>query len=218
LTADARWTPDHAVADTGLEFSSRAQPAEIRLFSGDDWTFDSAIRRARRLSTSDTVSNEGLDETLSRIKHGFDTAGKPAKAGAADRTRRAGNAAALGEDPQTAAAFDRLDITPNDWNNTGPINSGSWLARAATLLAIWLGTVAIVGGLILLGRSFVAGQAHVWQYGVLLAMLGQFVLLLGIVVKLSRLQRTSDTISKQLQLSDLRLRSLSETSLLHRTV
>ncbi len=205
--------PGHSVADTGLEFVNPSKPAAVRLFDGDDWSFDSEVRRAHRLSSQGSSTTGLIDGTGDSSRHGV---GRSASIKMSDSTDRCGarrDTTASGDSYLNGdCAIDPFDHELAAQNIFARI--GALLTGAAT----WLGCAAFIGGMILLILSFFEGQADFWSYGVPLTMLGQFILLGVIVVKLSGLTRTSRIVAKRVQLVDLRLRSLSESALLNRSV
>ncbi len=74
--------------------------------------------------------------------------------------------------------------------------------------------MALVCGGVLAGWSILGGRADLWGLGVPIALGGQFVLLLGLVLQLDRLWLDSRKASAKLEQVDNKLRELKQTTTL----
>lgn len=88
-----------------------------------------------------------------------------------------------------------------------PVKSESAVAPLIWV-ALSLGTMTFVCGLILLGWSLVAGRDELWSVGMPVALCGQIALLVGLVLQLDRLWHDSRHAAAKLDDVDERLRDL----------
>jgi hypothetical protein len=87
-------------------------------------------------------------------------------------------------------------------------------AGVFTWLALSLGTASFVCGGILLGWSLAAGRQELWTIGLPVALVGQIVLLIGLVLQLDRLWRDSRASAAKLDNVDQQLGELKATTTL----
>ncbi|MDZ4818282.1 MAG: hypothetical protein SGJ20_04840 [Planctomycetota bacterium] len=185
----------HGVADCGLELPTSRKAFSSRVLSPDDWTFESEIRRAQRM----VKTGADLDRLeLPSLESLSPSSPLPMNVSSSIRHRGEHQ---FGEAFETPAAILAA-------------HSDSRLAW----LTILVGLLAFIYGLTLLGVSFMEGQAEKWRFGLPIMLLGQFGLLLGVIIKLSVLQKSSRQVASRVQSVDMQVRTLGHETARQRLI
>jgi hypothetical protein len=150
-------------------------------FNFDTWEMDEQLRHIQRVL--------GFEKDLARRRR---TTARPATA----RIDPAHAGSPLHNSPHAAEPLSRIQTAAPLARSTGGVLSTFCLVSAAATL--------VCGG-VLLGEALWGGRPELWQIGLPIALVGQVILVLGLLLRLNRLHHEHHTAAKRITAVDREL-------------
>lgn len=187
------------ISDDGLALDEQSTVAVANSapFRNDDWQTRQTTRKLVR-----ELRRPGVGETKS----------SPSVTSAFRERRRFEPPQDLFTQIDLATAVKATADVPRPTDNAGPQARRTDATQIAAWFIVILGTIALAGGIGLIGWSLSAGEMAYWNLALGLALGGQGTLILGLVLVASRLWRSSRYAAGKLQEVHSRLGQLQQTA------